>query len=233
MPKQTMKIKNRPLNSYNLFFILERELLLQSKGIDTTKGKDLSRRSTSVYFDDYADLASQFPPLPSRYQSLHLSADWYMHGKDKRTRAHIKTHGVISMKELSRSMAVNWKNVDEDIKEYVTEVARMIKERRDELQYASLLRYYDPIADALVADDIITDSNHSETSTDCFGFCRVIAPAPAVPTMPTWPTFCQVISEIAAFNTTTASVAPSSSLNSVEEVDTPDEEIISMWCAPL
>ena len=44
MPKQTKKIKNRPLNSYNLFFILERELLLQSNGFDTTKGKGLSRR---------------------------------------------------------------------------------------------------------------------------------------------------------------------------------------------
>ena len=152
MPKQTKKIKNRPLNSYNLFFILERELLLQSNGFDTTKGKGLSRRSTSVYFDDYADLALRFPPLPSRYQSVHLSADWYMHGKDKKTREHIKTHGVISLKELSRSMAANWKMVDEDIKEYVTEVARMIKERRDELQYASLLRSYEPNADALVGE---------------------------------------------------------------------------------
>jgi hypothetical protein len=111
-----------------------------------------------------------------------------MHVKDKKTREHSKTHGVISLKDFSRSRAVNWKNVDEDIKEYVTKVARIIKERRDELQYASLLRSHYPIADALVADDIITDSNLSETSTDCFDFCQVIAPAPAVPTMPTWST---------------------------------------------
>ena len=184
MPKQTMKIKNRPLNSYNLFFILERELLLQSKGNDTTKGKDLSRRSTSVYFDDYADLASQFPPLPSRYQSLHLSADWYMHGKDKKTRAHIKTHGVISMKELSRSMAVNWKNVDEDIKEYVTEVARMVLDRRDELEYASLLRSYEPNADALVAEKFPFDFGSPSSSSSAFhfsGLCQVISePSPSV-----------------------------------------------------
>ena len=227
MPKQTKKIKNRPLNSYNLFFILERELLLQSKGFDTTKGKGLSRRSTSVYFDDYADLALRFPPLPSRYQSVHLSADWYMHGKDKKTREHIKTHGVISLKELSRSMAANWKMVDEDIKEYVTEVARMIKERRDELQYASLLRSYEPNADALVAEEFPFDFGSPSSSSSAFHFgelCQVISePSPSVA-----PSYYYNFSRM---NSSIPSVSESSSAStySIREVDMPDGRIIKMW----
>ncbi len=98
MPKKTKKTKNRPLNIYYLFFILERELLLQSKGFATTKGKCLSRRSVYIY--DYADLASQFPPHPSGYQPVHLSADWYLHDKKPR-REHIKTHGVISLNSIA------------------------------------------------------------------------------------------------------------------------------------
>ena len=224
MPKQTKKIKNRPLNSYNLFFILERELLLQSKGFDTTKGKGLSRRSTSVYFDDYADLASRFPPLPSRYQSVHLSADWYMHGKDKKTREHIKTHGVISLKELSRSMAANWKMVDEDIKEYVTEVARMIKERRDELEYASLLRSYEPNADALVAEEFPFAFGSPSFSSSAFHLselCQVISePSPSVA-----PSYNYDLSRM---NSSIRSLS-SSSASTYYIRDMPDDRIIKMW----
>ena len=227
MPKQTKKIKNRPLNSYNLFFILERELLLQSKGFDTTKGKGLSRRSTSVYFDDYADLALQFPPLPSRYQSVHLSADWYMHGKDKKTREHSKTHGVISLKELSRSMAANWKMVDEDIKEYVTEVARMVLDRRDELEYALLLRYYDPNADEHVAEEFPFAVGSPSSSSSAFHFgelCQVISePSPSVA-----PSYYYNFSRM---NSSIPSVSESSSAStySIREVDMPDGRIIKMW----
>ena len=227
MPKQNKKIKNRPLNSYNLFFILERELLLQSKGFDTTKGKGLSRRSTSVYFDDYADLALRFPPLPSRYQSVHLSADWYMHGKDKKTREHIKTHGVISLKELSRSMAANWKMVDEDIKEYVTEVARMVLDRRDELEYASLLLSYEPNADALVAEEFPFDFGSPSSSSSAFHFgelCQVISePSPSVA-----PSYYYNFSRM---NSSIRSVSESSSAStySIREVDMPDGRIIKMW----
>lgn len=227
MPKQTKKIKNRPLNSYNLFYMLERELLLQSKGFDTTKGKGLSRRSTSVYFDDYADLALRFPPLPSRYQSVHLSADWYMHGKDKKTREHIKTHGVISLKELSRSMAANWKMVDEDIKEYVTEVARMVLDRRDELEYASLLLSYEPNADALVAEEFPFDFGSPSSSSSAFHFgelCQVISePSPSVA-----PSYYYNFSRM---NSSIPSVSESSSAStySIREVDMPDGRIIKMW----
>ena len=226
MPKQTKKIKNRPLNSYNLFYMLERELLLQSKGFDTTKGKGLSRRSTSVYFDDYADLALRFPPLPSRYQSVHLSADWYMHGKDKKTREHIKTHGVISLKELSRSMAANWKMVDEDIKEYVTEVARMVLDRRDELEYASLLLSYEPNADALVAEEFPFDFGSPSSSSSAFHFgelCQVISePSPSVA-----PSYYYNFSRM---NSSIPSVSSSSaSTYSIREVDMPDDRIIKMW----
>eukprot|EP00970_Alexandrium_tamarense_P008965 scaffold1771_cov211-Alexandrium_tamarense.AAC.3 len=62
---------------------------------------------------------------------------------------------------VSYDGATNWKNADNDVLEYVTEVARMIKERRDELQVSRhellvslLLQSYEPDADEFVlADD--------------------------------------------------------------------------------
>jgi hypothetical protein len=228
MPKQTKKIKNRPLNSYNLFFILERELLLQSKGFDTTKGNDPSRRSTSAYFDDYADLASRFPPLPSRYQSVHLSADWFMHGKDKKTREHIKTHGVITLKELSRSMAANWKNVDEDVKEYVVEVARMVLDRRDELEYALLLRSYDPNADEHVAEEFPFAVGSPSSSSSAFhfsGLCQVISePSPSFAQSYNY-NFSRINSRISSVSVSSSSA----STYSIREVEMPDNRVMKMW----
>ena len=130
------------------------------------------------------------------------------------------------MKELSRSMAVNWKNVDEDIKEYVTEVARMILDRRDELQYASLLRSYEPNADTLVAEEFPFDFGSPSSSSSAFHFgelCQVISePSPSVA-----PSYNYNFSRM---NSSIPSVSSSSaSTYSIREVDMPDNRVIKMW----
>lgn len=69
----------------------------------------------------YANL----PPLPSRYASLVLPADWYLPGKEKRRkRKHRRTHGAISFQELSLRIASAWKVLrdDSEIKAYCAEV---------------------------------------------------------------------------------------------------------------
>jgi hypothetical protein len=63
--KKKVKIIDRPLNSYNLYFILERALFLQSKGAKSWKEED---RRLSLNFHEYCDL--ELPPFPMRYQSV-------------------------------------------------------------------------------------------------------------------------------------------------------------------
>jgi hypothetical protein len=92
----------RPLNSYNIFFILERERLIQSKSkegtatsyhrdhdaevtsasVGPTKEEKLER-STSAMYREFIDL--ELPPFPSRYRSIegNLQVDWYMYDKNK------------------------------------------------------------------------------------------------------------------------------------------------------
>ena len=144
----------RPLNSYNLFFILERQLLLQSNGIVEpcnhlpSSALSLSSDIATADYDNYKDLATQFPPMPSKYRCLDLPVDWFMHGKNKqKTRAHSRSHGIISFRDMAKMMATNWKKVDDEVLNFVSSVADMIVQRRDELQYAELLRSYQADAD--------------------------------------------------------------------------------------
>ena len=205
---------DRPLNSYNLFFILERMLFLQSNGIDSTVAKSSkmtvveqrttpssSSSSKTVNFEDYCDLTSIFPPMPSKYQAIHLPVDWFMHGKSKKkTRDHSRSHGIIAFKDMAKMIANNWKNVDKEVSQFVTEVARVIKERRDEYIMAKLLRSYQPDADDCVVDD-------KEFPTAML--CQVIQKQDDLMSM------TSLGSTVRAFF--------------VQEVDTPNDEIIAMW----
>ena len=88
---QGMKIP-RPYNRYNVFFILERELLIQAR-----KGKQTPPTSRS--FNGYESL--DLPPLPPRYRHLQstLAPNWYAPGKQKLVkRKHNKSHGGKSFK---------------------------------------------------------------------------------------------------------------------------------------
>ena len=63
-------VSTRPFNSYNLFYILERELILQSSGVNSRQYDTASNTSSRVGFHNYIDLLDQFPRIPARYQSL-------------------------------------------------------------------------------------------------------------------------------------------------------------------
>eukprot|EP00804_Cyclotella_cryptica_P019796 CCRYP_009685-RB/>CCRYP_009685-RB protein AED:0.18 eAED:0.18 QI:132/-1/0/1/-1/0/1/0/293 len=124
---------DRPLNHYNLFYMLERELFLQKAGVD--KAKDADKRTSNsgiVRFEHYADLASSFPPRPSRYRELILPDDWFMHGKKRRT--HCRHHGVVSLTEMTSAIALNWKTIDPEVKDFVCTISSMIKHRRDKIR---------------------------------------------------------------------------------------------------
>jgi len=85
----------KPYNSYNLFFILERALLLEARNIDSsTKCRSLSPPAQAAALYGYEFI--QLPPLPSRYQHLQatLPPNWFDPGRKKLAkRKHNKTHG--------------------------------------------------------------------------------------------------------------------------------------------
>ena len=79
---------------------------------------------------DYNDI--NLPHLPSRYSSLILPHDWFVHKKKKR--AHVKTHGLVSFREMAAMVASRWKQEDKDIVLFMKTVASKIKQRTDVLK---------------------------------------------------------------------------------------------------
>lgn len=106
-------------SSYDIYHILERELVLKEKGIPSK----ISYASGDDW-KNYGDLSHTFPPLPSRYESLDLSATWF-----------IKRNGKygIRLEGLSKAVSRSWKTCDAEVHGYVTDVAEIVKERRDEI----------------------------------------------------------------------------------------------------
>lgn len=81
----------KPYNVYNLFFILERFLLIQARD-------GMQAPPSTAEFNGYEGL--DLPPLPPRYQHLEptLPEDWYVPGKQRLLkRKHTKSHGGKSL----------------------------------------------------------------------------------------------------------------------------------------
>lgn len=138
---------HKPYNSYNLYFTLERTLLVEArKGRpDTSSSIEIclpsflkpSPNAPTVAPTGYQSI--DLPPLPPRYQHLKsiLPANWYVPGKNKLVkRKHSRTHGVVSFKEIAKHVATNWRLVDPITKEYVETVAILLKGRHAEIKSA-------------------------------------------------------------------------------------------------
>jgi len=108
----------RPYTSYNLFFQLEREYLLQTKlGHKPNIKKLFNPEDKSNY---------QGPPLPPRYASLILPYDWHIPGKEKRRkRSHRKSHGILGFHEMNRQVSSNWKTIDSTTRTFCKLLADM------------------------------------------------------------------------------------------------------------
>lgn len=149
-----------PYNSYNVFYILERERIINERN-----GKQPIRESSGDDFNYYGPL--DLPPLPPRYHHLEstLVPNWYIPGARKLAkRKHVKSHGgqwqrglcllslcdhfvhvirctshsinslsVASFKEISRIVADNWKAMDRTTQQYVQAVATILKKRHLEI----------------------------------------------------------------------------------------------------
>lgn len=101
----------RPYTSYNLYFQLEREYILQ---------KVFGYTPTVARVFDPADQSNyDGPPLPHRYRDLILPYDWHLPGKtQRRKRSHRKTHGKIGLHDLNERVSKAWAVVDDETRKF-------------------------------------------------------------------------------------------------------------------
>ena len=123
--KPRYKKRTKKYNNFNIFFMLERQLLLQSRGggIDAVKSPiDVSKAPLSKHKELH------LPPLCRRYNHLPLTANWFLEllANQNKKRPHRKSHGLIPFKELAQTVAKNYREIDEETQEFVNEVAERL-----------------------------------------------------------------------------------------------------------
>ena len=144
----------KPYNRFNLFFIvssagirkdthrqfnvarpnlppntqLERELILQSNPDYKPSSAELRHPH---FVTGYEDVEIPFS-LPSRYAQITIPEGWYLPGRNK-TRPHTKSKNLIPFTELSKMIARNYKNVDEETFNYLDAISTSMIKRSKEL----------------------------------------------------------------------------------------------------
>ena len=118
MPSSKPSKKNgsvaKSLSSYNIYYILERELVLKEKGI-----KQPTKDTSVQEWMNYRDLASVFPPRPKRYEDLELSDKWFLKRAGQRRHRSMKNHDTISLNGFSTTVAKSWKSCEPEVLSYV------------------------------------------------------------------------------------------------------------------
>eukprot|EP00985_Skeletonema_marinoi_P001777 scaffold704_cov131-Skeletonema_marinoi.AAC.4 len=112
----------RPYTPYNLFYLLERELVVQ-KINGPPKSNGIKRKHVGVAPRE----EDQIKPS-SRYDGIVFKPYWYDPDM-KEKRKHRKTHGMISFKELTGIISANWATVDKETKDYVTIISELGRKR--------------------------------------------------------------------------------------------------------
>jgi hypothetical protein len=86
------KRRSQPLTAYNIFFMLERHLIVREK--ERFSGVAAANEKHQLPYDLGGYESLSLPELPSRFRSLILPQGWYVPGRNiKRQRKHVKTHG--------------------------------------------------------------------------------------------------------------------------------------------
>ena len=109
----------RSLNCYNIFFIFERELLIQSRG-----GSTPQRPEPLMPVGEHNELPP-LPTLPLRFCNINMTDDWYLPSWAKKKRKHCKTHGLIKFGEMAKLIANNWKTIDDETKGWCLAVEKV------------------------------------------------------------------------------------------------------------
>eukprot|EP00580_Thalassiosira_gravida_P020783 CAMPEP_0201681460 /NCGR_PEP_ID=MMETSP0494-20130426/51121_1 /ASSEMBLY_ACC=CAM_ASM_000839 /TAXON_ID=420259 /ORGANISM="Thalassiosira gravida, Strain GMp14c1" /LENGTH=675 /DNA_ID=CAMNT_0048165207 /DNA_START=118 /DNA_END=2145 /DNA_ORIENTATION=+ len=131
--KPRHKKRTKKYNNFNIFFMLERQLLLQSRGggIDAIKNPIDTSNSPLVSSKEL-----HLPPLCRRYNHLPLSSSWFLEllANQNKKRPHRKSHGLIPFKELAQTVAKNYREIDDETQSFVNEVAKRLGRHWEETE---------------------------------------------------------------------------------------------------
>ena len=94
----TVRVKpRRPYTPYNLFYLLERELVVQ--GNEPSVAKEKAKKKAAMVAEQRKSAAGKRAeddiPIPARYKNVVLLPMWYEPNL-KEKRKHRKTHGKVS-----------------------------------------------------------------------------------------------------------------------------------------
>eukprot|EP00569_Conticribra_weissflogii_P009631 CAMPEP_0171367642 /NCGR_PEP_ID=MMETSP0879-20121228/6220_1 /TAXON_ID=67004 /ORGANISM="Thalassiosira weissflogii, Strain CCMP1336" /LENGTH=490 /DNA_ID=CAMNT_0011875715 /DNA_START=98 /DNA_END=1570 /DNA_ORIENTATION=+ len=132
-----MKPPTRPYSEYNIFFQLERNYILQ-KVYHVPPEVTANCNSNSAAFSPN-DPDYHGPPLPRRYKDVVLPRRFYSCYKNEdeqvqQPRRHRVSHGKISFADLSKMISSQWKDADDETKEYCRVMRELDRRKFDELK---------------------------------------------------------------------------------------------------
>mmetsp|Transcript_6017 Transcript_6017/g.8946 ORF Transcript_6017/g.8946 Transcript_6017/m.8946 type:complete len:394 (-) Transcript_6017:44-1225(-) len=115
----------KPRSPYNLFFQVERELIMSDLSC-SPEARFLASHESSPFGSKKKQLltlenAFLDTPLPARYRGTNILNPIYAIKTERRK--HRKSHGKISFIQLSKKIAQNWNNSDKGIKDYFKELS--------------------------------------------------------------------------------------------------------------
>lgn len=138
--KQTRRYKrnNKRYNPYNIFFMLERQLMLHARGGGVNALQNPIDTSISPLAHPNKRLI--LPPLSAcrRYTHLPLTNNWFLElqatQQKNKKRLHRKTHGLIPFREMAQTCAKNYREMDFETKRFVNEVVNSLGRHCEELE---------------------------------------------------------------------------------------------------
>eukprot|EP00956_Cyclotella_meneghiniana_P030206 scaffold75397_cov67-Cyclotella_meneghiniana.AAC.7 len=108
----------RPYTPYNIFYLLERELMVQEP--KASSDDDASSSAAPSSANPPSDNPEDKLKLPARYKGIVMGPQWY-DPNCKEKRKHRKTHG----KDLTEQISRNWANIDKESKDYCTALSEI------------------------------------------------------------------------------------------------------------
>eukprot|EP00581_Thalassiosira_minuscula_P014630 CAMPEP_0183716732 /NCGR_PEP_ID=MMETSP0737-20130205/10521_1 /TAXON_ID=385413 /ORGANISM="Thalassiosira miniscula, Strain CCMP1093" /LENGTH=911 /DNA_ID=CAMNT_0025946029 /DNA_START=163 /DNA_END=2895 /DNA_ORIENTATION=- len=198
--KTASRLCHDPLSCSIIFFIFERENIIQSKSV-VSERSSLKDAEESQSNDDASEKFN-LPPLPKRFAHLQLSDTWYREWYLKtQYKSERKDYGAVGYAELVRRISQNWENVDRETYEWTLEVETILMEYSkktanvDHLPMSPLITGVSNGEDLQSGEQMESLPSLNSHSSEAYGD-QVIA-LPAIEKMTTTPTTAATLSKTA------------------------------------
>jgi hypothetical protein len=195
-PKRSKKYKDlddpnkkppRPYTEYNIFFQLERERILMDLERENQQ-KELGYIPPEEHLLNTPSDPNDILPRPPRFAHLKLLPKWYdskhrlaENKKNKEKRKHRKTHGLVGFLDLTRRIAKEWGEAEEEVKAYCRRVSK-----RQLAYYKEELKVWKKLQDRLLPAEL-QDAMEVNESGDIIASMTSLPTASLVEKMPELP----------------------------------------------